>query len=944
MSAALPGRDRELAALRAWLAAAAAGQGRLVLVAGEAGIGKTRLAQELARSDPDVPAVWGHCVDTDGAPPFWPWQQVLRALGGSYAAPARAPESPQDRFHAVDAVAAAVLAQAAARPLLVVVDDLHWADESSLLVLRRLADHAPNASLLLVATLRDAGADGPPALPDLQRAPDAELVALGALGPDDVGRQLKALGATGVPAAEVHDATGGNPFFVREVARAVVDGTWTPGTAPRTVRAAVRARVDRLSTDVRRFVQAGAVLGVRFAPSVVAGVLGVGVADGIGPADAAVASGLLTRSGAGELRFTHALTRDAVRASIETRDLLALHRAAADALEAHWADELDDHLAELAWHRLALAPYGEGEQARRWALRAAASSVRRLAPEEAVRLYRAAFAVPVAWPDDDGPCRARLDLGRACALAGDLDGALAAAVAAADLARSAGRPDLLAEAALVLEPVPDPAIAAELERLGDEALRTVGEQGDPALRARLLARRSQLAFYAGDHELTRAAAAAAVDLARGTGDDRALVAALRARHDACPGPAGRPERLSLATEMLAAAHRSGDARSAMWARLWRIDALVEDGAVPAATDELAPLAADVERVGGPVGAWHLDRVTSYVAQARGRFAEAAEASARGYQRMRSIEPSSATGVFLGAQWALARHLGTSAEGLALARTWVEPPPRFRTMGRVARAYLLLRAGCADEAAAQFRQAGPPEAWSWPVFFVAPGSVLVALVAMELDRGAELAAGLAGLEPFRGEHIAGSGVSYCGPAEATLGLGALAQGRLDDAVADLDAAVRSCDRAGVPGFLAEAGHHLARALAARAGPGDRDRARRLAAESDRLVRALGMTALAGPSAELVRRLGPGDGGLSPREAEIAALVAEGLTNRGIAERLVISERTAGNHVAHILTKLGFTSRSQVAAWASPRISGTTMSGTPMSSRGSGSAHAAPPPRS
>ncbi|MDN5934016.1 MAG: AAA family ATPase [Pseudonocardia sp.] len=375
MTAGLPGRDRELAALRAWLAAAVAGHGRLALVAGEAGIGKTRLAQELARSAPDVPAVWGHCVDTDGAPPFWPWLQVLRALGQSYAAPAHAPESPQDRFLAVDAVAAAVLARA--RPLLVVVDDLHWADESSLLVLRRLADHAPGASLLLVATLRDTG---PPVIADLQRAPDAELVALGALGPDDVGRQLEALGATGVTAAEVHDATGGNPFFVREVARAVVDGTWTPGTAPRTVRAAVRARVDRLGTDVRRYVQAGAVLGVRFPHPVVADVLGVGVADGIGPADAAVASGLLTRSGAGELRFTHALTRDAVHASVETRDLLALHRAAADALEAHWADELDDHLAELAWHRLALAPYGEGEQARRWALRAAASSRGRAAP------------------------------------------------------------------------------------------------------------------------------------------------------------------------------------------------------------------------------------------------------------------------------------------------------------------------------------------------------------------------------------------------------------------------------------------------------------------------------------------------------------------------------------------------------------------------------------
>lgn len=912
----LPGRDRELAVLRAWLDGAAAGRGRLVLLTGEAGIGKTRLAQELARAAPGVTAVWGRCTDTEGAPPFWPWRQVLRALGEPLAAPVGDPD-PRARFHAVDAVVAAVLRQAAARPLLVVVDDAHWADASSLLALRHLADHAPGAALLLLATTR--GPAGDPALPDLQRAPDAELVALSGLTRDDVGRQLRALGATAVDAAGVHDATGGNPFFVREVARAVVEGTWTAGAAPPTVRDAVRVRVDRLPPDVRRLLQAGAVLGRRFAPSVVADVLGVAPADGLGTADAAVASGLLVRGGAGELRFAHALTRDAVLASVPTGDLVALHRAAADALEAHWADELDEHLAELAWHRLALAPYGEGGPAREWALRAAEASVRRLAPEEAVRLYRAALAVPAPWADDDGPCRTRLDLGRACALAGDPGGALEAAVAAADLARAAGRPDLLAEAALVPEPVPDPAVAAELHRLGDEALRAVGDEGDPALRARLLARRSQLAFYAGDHELTRTAAAAAVDLARGSGDHRALVAALRAAHDARPGPAHRAGRLALADEMLDAAARGHDPRAAVWGRLWRVDALVEGGEIGAAADELGALAADVARMGGPLGAWHLDRVTACVAQARGRFAEAREAAARGYERMRRIEPSSATGMLLGTQWVLACHTGTSPDGLALARTWVEPPPRFRTMARISRAHLLLRAGLRDEAAAQFRQAGPPEAWSWPVFFVAPGSVLAVLVAVELDRGAELAAALAALEPFRGQHVVGSGVSYCGPAELTLGLGALARGRLDDAVADLDVAVRACDRAGAPAHLAEAGHHLARALAARAGPGDRERARRLAGESDRLVRTLGMDALAAPSAELVRRLGPGDGGLSPREAEVAALVAEGLSNRQVAGRLVISERTAGNHVAHILTKLGFTSRSQIAAWASPRMS-------------------------
>ena len=502
---------------------------------------------------------------------------------------------------------------------------------------------------------------------------------------------------------------------------------------------------------------------------------------------------------------------------------------------------------------------------------------------------------------------------------------MAAALAAADEARGEGRFELLAEAALVVEPVPNPRISAVLTHLCDEALAATPESrpsdtvAADAVRARLLARRSHLAFYAGDHALTRDAGTEALDLARTAGDDRALVAALRARHDACPGPAGRPERLELATAMLAVAERTSDASTAMWGHLWRVDALVEDGRITEAADELGPLTAAVERVGGPVSAWHRDRVAACVALAQGRFADARAAARRGYERMRVIERSPATGAYLGTEWVLARHVAPSAEATELARTWVEPPPRFRTMARVSRAYLLLRAGLVDEAAAQFRRAGPPEAWSWPVFFVAPGSVQAALVAIGLDRTGELAAALESLEPFRGQQIVGSGVSYCGPAELTLGLGALALGRLDDAVADLDVAARMCDRSGAPAHLAEALHHQATALAARAAPGDRERARRLAGESDRLVHALGMTAFTAPSAALRSRLGPGDGGLSAREVEVAALVAGGLTNREIAARLVISERTAGNHVAHILTKLGFTSRSQIAGWMSSTMS-------------------------
>jgi len=320
-------------------------------------------------------------------------------------------------------------------------------------------------------------------------------------------------------------------------------------------------------------------------------------------------------------------------------------------------------------------------------------------------------------------------------------------------------------------------------------------------------------------------------------------------------------------------------------------------------------------VGGPVSAWHLDRVTACIAQAQGRYAHAAAVGRRGFDRMRAIEPAPATGAFFALQCALAAHVGVTDEAVALALHPFDPPPRFTTMARLSRSFLLLRAGLPDEAAASYQQAGPLETWSLPAFFVLPGYVYGALASAELGRYDDLAELVDRLEPFRGEHAIGNAVAYMGPIELTLGRGAAALGRLDTAIDDLTAAAGQADRAGAPGFVAEAYHHLARALLARNGPGDRDRAEAAARDADRLARAVGVTAYADRTRALLAQLDGGGrpGALSPREAEVAELVAEGLTNRQIAARLVISERTAQNHVQHILTKLGFTTRSQIAAW-------------------------------
>ena len=915
------GRQRELDALRAWVGAARDGAGRLVLCAGEPGIGKTRLAQELAgvALAGGTAVAWGRCVEAEGAPAFWPWRQVLRSLGVDPDAVLTGHvESPEDRFRVFDNVTEAVRGVAGQGDLVVILDDIHVGDEPSLLVLRHLAEQIADAKLLVFAAFRDVE----PArvlsrvLPDLLRSPRVERLDLRGFGLAEVRELLSGMAVEEADAWAVLDVTGGNPLFVREVARAMAEGTWRADRPPRTVLDVVSARLDGVSAGCRKLVQTAAIVGRDFSVGLVAAALDEPAARCLPLIDEAIGYGLLERVGDhGGYRFAHALTRDAVEASLGAADWVALHHVVAEAIQAQFVGDLSEHLGDLARHWAELAPYGEAATARTWALRAADEAVRRLAFEEGVRLYRAALGFDPASLADAERCQVQIALGRAAYLAGDLHGCVDAAVAAADAACAARDSELLAEAALVPQAAPDPAVNTIAKQLCEEALAGLGNATHEALRARLLAQRSHLAFYDGEQKRVETLSAAALDLARRSGDGRALVEALHARKEACPGPVGRVERLQLATEMLALAGRTNSARTAMWGQLWRIEALVESGQLDAAAEQLGALGVAVERLGGPVSAWHLDRATACIAQAQGRYADAAVAGRRAFDRMRIVEPAPATGSYFALQCALAQHVGVSDEVTALARRPFGGPPRFITMGWIGRALLLLFAGLTDEAAASYQQAGPLETWSLPAFHIVQGYVEGALVCVELGRLDELAVLLSRLEQFRGEHAAGDGVVYLGPVELALGRGAAALGRLDDAIDDLAVAADQVARAGAPGFVAEAQYHLAMALLGRDGPGDRDRAESAARDADRLARALGMAAYLERTAALVAYLNRRKPVmLSSREAEVARLVAEGLTNRQIAERLVISERTAENHVQHILTKLGFATRSQIAAWS------------------------------
>jgi DNA-binding CsgD family transcriptional regulator len=919
---ALVGRARELALLRAALDDAGDGMGRLVLVVGEPGIGKTRLAQELAGRVlvAGHAVTWGRCVEADGAPPYWPWLQILRTLGLDTEALSATIESPEERFARYDDATTAIAETGAERPTVIIIDDAQWADESSLQLLRHVANRVSDLPLLLVVTARDAEPQSAlrSHLVDLVRVGGAVRLGLRGFADDEVRTQLSLMVDARVSderVREVADVTGGNPFFVRELARALADGTWTRGTPPNTVRDLVVARLGAVTSGCRTFLEAAAIVGRRFSLPVVAAALGTSGADLLDAADEAMGYGLIDRADddIGSFRFVHALTRDAVESSLDGGRRVALHRAVAVAIEQTYGRDLTEHLADLARHWAHVAPFGAADTARVWATRAGDDAVRRLAYEDGARLYRRAQHLHTAEVSDAERCELTLKLARAAYFAGDLATTVAAARAAADVARIAANARLLAESALTLEAAPDTTVNATARSLADEALAALDRDtvDDAALRARLHALMSHLAFYAGDSAATDAISRTALDLARASGDDRALVEALRARQEALPGRAGRAERDQLADEMTTAAHRIGSPRAEMWGRLWRVDVLTERGEFAAADRLLPELGRVVTAVGGPVSGWLHDRAAAGVAQALGRYDEADQLSRRAFARMREREPAPATGAFMALQTSLARHRGAVDDVVALARGQWASPERFRVMGRMTRAYQLILAGLVDEADAIMAEAGRVDDWDLPAFFVVPALARAATIAAALDRTAELNLILDRLAAFRGEHTTASGVAYDGPVELTLGIGFAKLGDVEGAIEDLRTAITAAEAASAPGFVAEAQFHLASALASR----DAVEAKALANRARRIAHALGMAAYLRPIADLLARLdaAPDSVLLSTREDEVARLVAEGLTNREIAQRLFISERTAQNHVQHILTKLDFTSRAQIAAW-------------------------------
>lgn len=852
---------------------------------------------------------------------------ALRTLGAEdLLGPVADPLGPDaDRFLRFEAVSGCLSDAAIDRQgLLVVLEDFHRADDSSVQLLVHVAESLRSVPLCVVVTARDHPVEQSPmfatVVPALSGLPGSRRVDLEGLDVAGVGALLGSE-VDDSTVARVSEATGGNPFFVVELARHRRNGG-DLGQVPKSVREVVRSRVAGRSARCVEVLRVAAVVGREFAAGVIVTALGVPAMEVLEAIEEAGEAGLVEPTGVpGQFRFVHVAVRDAVEADLGPGFLASAHRRVALAMESYEGAG-DEHLSDLARHWDASADLGERPVAAQWCERAAVAADARLAWEDAARLFDRAVALGGADADPLDRYRRLLGAARARLHFDDIGEAVDRCVRAADTVRALGRVDLLAEAALVVEARGGPPLA-KLRDLAVEALAGC-DDADHTTTARLLGQLVTCAFYL-DPSAAEPLSGAAMKAASLSGDPVARIAAARARQMALPGPESAGERLALASVMGDAGRELRRPTVVQWESIWRIDALLELGRLPEAIAELVVLRQGTDEVRHPITRWHLARCESLLAQATGRFADAqdwCEQTCQVFARIEDERGAAAMGA--GFATVVGLHTGFAPE---LVERWdaidlSQAPPFLGDLPILDPLIAVLGIGDTARAQRLYGRLAPVEVWHPPAFLwlhLHATRVWAAIALGHLDDVEPL---VAALDRHRGTHVAAGagGMTYAGPVELWTGIGQRALGRLDAAVADLRDAHGTCTRNGAAGFAVHAGTELAHTLQIRGGPDDSDEARALVADLTPAAEALGMTPWIADLHDLHDRLtsSPGRPGLlSPREEEVAALVARGLTNRAIARELYVSERTAQNHVQHVLTKLGLSNRTQIAAWYARR---------------------------
>jgi DNA-binding SARP family transcriptional activator len=824
------GRERELAELGAALDDAFAGKGRLVLLSGEPGIGKSRLAEELAARARvrGARVLVGRCWEAGGAPAYWPWVQALRGYVREAEANAlraelgdgapqlaqivpevrqRLPDLPEPasadsegaRFRLFDATAEFLRAASAKRPLVVVLDDLHAADLPSLLLLQFVAREVTSMHVVVCGAFRDV--DPLPSdelsgvIAALAGEPFATRVSLQGLSERDVDAYVRIAAAEIAEpslAARLHEETEGNPLFVAETVRLLsLEGV---SAIPQSVRDVIARRLKHLSDESNRLLVLASVLGREFDPAALARVAAVSEDELLDALEQAIAARVVAEvpGDATRLRFTHVLIRDTLYDGLLNARRVQLHRQVVEALE--HADGAD--LAELAHHSIAARDFDRGL---RYSREAGDRAFALLAWEEAVRHYSS--ALELAGGDDEVHCELLLALGAAQMRAGETAMGKATFLDAAELARQRGWRRELARAAagygrddMYLRAGDDDQVVPLLE----EALAGLDDE-EIELRARLLARlagalRDEPSRSRRD-ELTREA----VELARRAGSPAALAYALDGRVPAIIAPDTIDECGALAVELCAVAEQIDDGVRLAHGHLHRVITRLMEGNRDGVDPSLAAIERIADQIGDPFLLFEVRAGQAALALVVGRLAEAERLAEEAFALGASVKSEIAIPVYQLQRYTLADFRG-SVDELEPALEEIVGAHPARVVFRCALIHLRARCGqgraaeqLADLAADSFAAVPFDQEWLLAMSYLAETAALV--------DDAEIAATLYRLVlPYAHLTAADWPEAFRGSIARYVGLVAATSGDIDNAVTNFEAAIAVNARIGAQPWL------------------------------------------------------------------------------------------------------------------------------------------------
>ena len=903
------GRDSELGELRRAWDETAPGGVRLMLLAGEPGVGKTRLAGELAMQVHSEGAIVlaGRC-DEDLGVPFQLFVEPLRhfiehvspeelvdQLGRfsgelvrlvpelAERVPGLPPPLEADpeteRYRVFDAVATWLAEVSASRPFLLVLDDLHWAAKPNLLLLRHVLRSRPVARLLVVGTYRDTELthDHPlgELVADLRRGTAMDRIVLQGLSQDGVTAYLEE--AAGRELAEqdvavaraIHAETQGNPFFVREVLRHLVEtgavqrrnGRWDSRLPvgdlgiPEGVRDVVRRRLSRLSERCNRLFKVAAVVGMEFDLPVIEAAGDLDEEAALTALEDAIAARVVTETPTQVLRyrFSHALIRETIYGELSKARRATLHRRVAEALEAVHAGSLDQHLQALAHHYArAAVPGAPNSKAVSFARQAGDRALVQLAHHDAVKFYQQAIdLLEISKGQHEGGERLDLliRLGEAQRRAGD-PAHRDTLIAACRLARDRGDAGALAAAALSNNRGMFAVIGAVDEdrtAMLEAALEAQG-QAETALRARLLANLAVEVVYGRDRDRRHLLSAEALSMARRLGDERTLAQVLLARIVAIWGPDTVEERLVASEELLAVATRLDDAVlvcSGCWHRFMAAMEAGDEVEADRCLDRAEGLAAEL---GQPTMRWLTMILRANRTLSMGLIDESKDVAERAFELGQSAGHPDAFLYYGIHAFNVRFERGQLGEITNDVIRIAAANPGVASV-RASLALVYAETDQLDQARPVFESVVhelphiPREA-SWP-----RAATQAALTCVRLGDRNRAATLLELLAPYA-DQIVCTGLTWAGSVDHYLGLLAATLGRLDEADERLAHAELVHERIPAPTWLARTRMERGRALLARSDGGDADKAHELLSSALKLAQEYGLSRVERSAADLL----------------------------------------------------------------------------------------------